>query len=249
MGKASMSCMKLLVALCVAVVAAHATEELVSLEEDASYSYKIDHNPPYKKWAKQAKAVPDSSLTPPPPKKSRRPPLNKKDVKKYGTTKKGKDDGGSIGMKLSLKELAVKAKMNKRTKKNNKNVEKDEKSKAKARKDKVKVKEFSRNFQKDKKSRAKAAKVPKKKKLKRSTNKQKKKADAKRSATAGKDAVKAIDKKANDGKHEDMGESDAVEKAACSKARVGVGAICKLSGQKSRACKSAQRTYAAKCGA
>merc|ERR1712036_173502 len=46
-----------------------------------------------------------------------------------------------------------------------------------------------------------------------------------------------------------MGESDAVEKAACSKARVGVGAICKLSGQKSRACKSAQRTYAAKCGA
>merc|ERR1711981_1532386 len=111
--KASMSCMKLLVALCVAVVAAHATEEIVSLDEDASYSYKINHHPPYKKWAKQAKAVPDSALTPPPPKTSRRPPLNKKDVKKYGTTAKGKDDGGSIGMKLSLKELAVKAKMNK----------------------------------------------------------------------------------------------------------------------------------------
>merc|ERR1712072_18170 len=127
MGKASMSCMKLLVALCVAVVAAHATEELVSLEEDASYSYKIDHNPPYKKWAKQAKAVPDSSLTPPPPKKSRRPPLTKKDVKKYGTTKKGKDDGGSIGMKLSLKEMRVKQNLNKGVKKKNQQAKKDAK--------------------------------------------------------------------------------------------------------------------------
>merc|ERR1712072_474071 len=191
MGKASMSCMKLLVALCVCVVAAHATEEIVSLEDDASYSHKINHHPPYKKWAKQAKAVPDSSLTKPPPKKSRRPPLTKKDIKKYGTTNKGKDDGGSIGMKLTLKEMRVKQNLNKGVKKKNQQAKKDAKNKAKEGKEKLKVKKFGRQYHKDKKAKGKAAKVPKKKKLKRGTMKQKKKSGDKRNAQAGKDAVAA----------------------------------------------------------